>query len=257
MKRGIQLQNIVKLKKPLKIWLLGIIVFLGMGRVGFGQQISYTNQQWFQYYNKLKFNDHWLLLSDAGYRFRNGFQQKSQYLIRATAGYKLNKNLRFAAGMAHLGFYGTEKLRMVEFRPHQQFTIFHEGKRSKFKHRFRLEERYFETIKTEHVDKVYRFNLRWRYRILWNYLLNPNASKSTSFWFHLGDEILLNAGTSIGHRVFDQNRFLIGGSARFNSMLVFSFTYNYQWRSSVIPDNYVQDSIFWFGIKQTLKANKD
>lgn len=257
MKEGIQLKYSVKLKKTLKIWFLGIVVLLGIGRAGFGQQVSYTNQQWFQYYNKLEFNSHWLLLSDAGFRFRDRFQQKSQYLIRAAAGYKLNSKVRFSAGMAHLGFYGIHKLRMMEYRPHQQFSIFHESNRSRFKHRFRLEERYFETIKTEYLGKVSRFNWRWRYRFLWHYLLNPNTSKTIRFWSVIGNEILLNAGTGIGHRVFDQNRFLLGASAKFSAGWVISLTYNYQWRSSVIPDNYIQDSIFWFGIKQTLKVNKD
>ena len=79
------------------------------------------NQVWLQYYNQTKLNDNWTLVVDGGYRWRDGFQDASQYIVRAGMGYNLKPDIRISAGFAHLGFYGPENINLMEFRPYQEF----------------------------------------------------------------------------------------------------------------------------------------
>ena len=77
--------------------------------------IKQGNQQWLQYYAQIKLSDKWTLLPDAGFRFANHFQAKSQYLIRVGLNYTINPNIQVGGGFAHFGTYTSGKISRVDF----------------------------------------------------------------------------------------------------------------------------------------------
>lgn len=79
-----------------------------------------TDQQWVQSYHEGRVSDKWTALLDGGFRWRDGFSQKSAYIVRAGVGYTISDKLRMDAGFAHMGLYAADKVIRHEYRPYQE-----------------------------------------------------------------------------------------------------------------------------------------
>ncbi|NJL75623.1 MAG: DUF2490 domain-containing protein [Saprospiraceae bacterium] len=78
------------------------------------KSVSVSDLQWFQYYNQTKLSEKWILSSDVGYRLRDRFKEKSQFLVRTGMGYNLKKTVRVNAGFALFGFYKDDEINRIE-----------------------------------------------------------------------------------------------------------------------------------------------
>jgi len=103
--------------------------------------ISKENQQWFQYYNQTNINAKWSWLSDVGFRWRDGFQENSQYIVRTSIGYIINPSVRISSGFAHLGFFSSNKIQRFELRPYQEINVKNTFNKISISHRYRIEQR--------------------------------------------------------------------------------------------------------------------
>jgi hypothetical protein len=92
-----------------------------------------------------------------------------------------------------------------EIRPHQEVNYAHSTGKLKFSHRMKVEERFFLKTKSSGQD----FNFRFRYKFQIQIPLTPSNNKYPMA-LNLFDEIMFNAGKSIVHNVFDQNRIYAG-----------------------------------------------
>ena len=193
-------------------------------------------------------------MSDGGFRWKNGLNEKSQYIIRTGLGYNLGSNVRISAGMAFLGFYDESGLIKTEKRPYQEVLIRNKIKTLKITHRFRSEQRFFSY--TSNITTA--FNHRFRYRIMLDLplfsLSSSNPDKKVSVT--LGDEILLNAGKEVVFNIFSQNRFLVGTSIPVNKNLSISLLYYLAYSKSNSPNDYQQNNNIWVGIKHKLNFTK-
>lgn len=222
------------------------------------KSINYSNQQWIQYYNKLHFSEHWSLLTDGGFRTKDAFNSPSQYIVRTGIAYQLNPNLRFAAGFAHLGFYRSDSLSSMEFRPYQEVLLKQKVGKVSIGHRFRLEQRVFRNLDPAGgLSSTGDFNLRYRYRLFLNIPLW--ISKNTAgrkLQLNVGDEIFLASGKDVVYNIFNQNRILVGPTFKINKNFGISMTYNHQFIGKNAPAEYNQDYVFWLGIKHTIDLRK-
>ncbi len=227
-----------------------LMLFIGTPYVHGQKQFTRENMEWLQYYQVLKLNDRFLLKTDGGYRWRNTFQNNSQYIIRTGLGYRFGDRNSLSAGFAHLGFFKEDTLRTFEYRPYQEFGMNDIYIKLKIQHRFRIEERFFQTISTGSTS----FNFRFRYRLFMSYSLF--RWEKQELMLNLGDEIFLNAGKDIVYNVFDQNRLFAGMAFKFNKDIAVSLTYTKEVGASNAPNSYKNNNIFWLGIKHRIDLKK-
>lgn len=239
-------------KRPFLLFFFLILISL----IGNAQdkEVSYVNKQWFQYNTQFEFSEKWTMITNVGYRLKDGFKQRSQYIGRIGVGYELNPNMRLTVGLTHLGSYASEKLGKLEFRPYQELTLSQEYKNIEIGHRVRVEQRYFKTINQENDQNKSSFNFRFTYRFL---LKIPVMKLSESnpdkiLLLNIGNEIFINAGNRIVYNTFDQNRIILGSVIEFNDTLAMSLRYYHQFKFLNSPSTYEQNYIFVLGIKQTI-----
>jgi hypothetical protein len=239
---------------------LFLFFFLVAPRMSFGQQKNVVNgkQQWFQYYNQTKLNDKWTLLFDAGYRWKDGFQESSQYIVRAGVGYNINANIRISSGLAHLGFYSSDKLNKVEFRPYQEVLVHNKFNKIGLVHRYRIEERFFNPVTNGEIQTPNTFNFRFRYSLMVSIPLFKlsKVKKDKVFLINIGDEIFLHAGKSVVNNVFDQNRFIVSPTFKLDESSTLSLTWNSQFASTASQAVFNNTNVFWLQIKHELDFSK-
>ncbi|UII33697.1 DUF2490 domain-containing protein [Fulvivirga ulvae] len=212
------------------------------------------NQQWLQYYNQIKLAGKWVLLTDVGYRWKNGFEESTQYIARTGVGYSISDHVRVSTGLAHLGFYSLGKINKVEFRPYQELIIKNKLNKVGLSHRYRIEERFFYQVADGEIQTPNSFNFRLRYSCMASIPLFQLSSKrpERTFILNIGDEIFINAGRNVVHNVFDQNRFIVSPTAQMNKDVSISLTWNGQFAATAKPQNYNYTNVFWLQVKQQL-----
>lgn len=211
------------------------------------KNISYSDQQWSQYYSTIKVSEKWSVISDYAFRWRDSFDKKNQFVVRAGIGYQVNPNILISPGIAYVGYYKNDALNRLEIRPHQDFIIKHKYGILKTAHRFRFEERFIHNTD----DNSDSFVFRLRYRIMLNL---PVIKEKLSFT--IGDEIFANIGNDIVYNVFSKNRLITGFSYKANKNVSVSMLYNNQFGAKNSPGIYQQDQVVWLGIKHKIDLSK-
>lgn len=223
----------------------------------FGQKKVVTSDQiWIQSYNEAKISEKWTALLDGGLRWRGSFDEQQAYIVRGGMAYSLSQNLRISAGFAHQGFYAEKKIIRHEYRPYQEILLKDNLGKINLSHRFRVEERFFKD-KLMDFSKT-EFNFRFRYAIMLGIpLANLSAANpQRKLVLNLGDEIFLNAGKEITHRIFDQNRVIISPTLQWNRDLSIAFTYNSQFASTAVPEIFLQSHVAWLQIRYNLDLTR-
>ncbi|MFC2127979.1 DUF2490 domain-containing protein [Bacteroidota bacterium] len=211
------------------------------------KSISYTNQQWSQYYNSIKVSKKWSIISDYAFRWRDSFEKKNQFVVRAGMGYQANGHILISPGIAYVGYYNNNILSKKEIRPHQDVIIKHKYGALKTAHRFRFEERFIHNENTNSNSFVFRL----RYRIMLNLPIIKNKLS-----FTIGDEIFANIGNDIVYNVFSKNRLITGFSYKASEDLSVTMNYNNQFGAKNSAAIYQQDHVIWLGIKHKIDLTK-
>lgn len=216
-------------------------------------QIKKTNQQWVHYYSQLNISKKWSVLTDAGFRWQNKFQNKSLYLVRSAIAYETNPSLRLAVGFAHLGFFSSDSLYKLEFRPYQEITFKKSFNSFKSEQRFRVEERIFDGFRSANNSPYNSFKFRFRYQIALNFPVRKLTFKSPnrSISLTVSNEIFLNAGNK-NLSFFDQHRVVLGPTFQINEKLIVSMLYNMQFASSSQTKVYLLSSVAWLTIRHKI-----
>lgn len=231
---------------------IGLFFFMLVSSPVLGQtkEVRHGNQQWLQYYTDLVLGDKFLLLTDGGFRWRNGFGDPSQYIIRSALALQPDPNFHLAAGFAFLGFYSDGEVDRTEIRPYQEMQFKNSLGKLKLQHRIRAEQRIFRYAD----NKASAFNHRFRYRIMLEVPLLSFSNNEKTVSFNIGDEILVNAGKRIVYNIFDHNRLLFGPSLKLNDQLSFSILYNQIYAKANDPNSYSLNQNLWIGVKHSLNG---
>ena len=215
------------------------------------RQVFKSNLQWFQYYQSIQFSPKWSIRSDGGFRWQEGFKEKSQFLIRSNLRYDLTPDLNISAGMALFGAFSGDTLSRREFRTQQQLGYTHPVGKLSLSHRLRVEQRQFFPVGESSLNSIVH---RFRYRVMLAWPLLPLSNKNPEkvLSLNLGDEVLFNAGKDIVYNTFSQNRVLIGPSIQLSEALSISLLYNHMWTVLNAPNTYRQNAILWVGVRHSI-----
>lgn len=246
---------ILKILFPLRnVYMLVICISLFSFKSTAQKSKPLFDEIWFQYYNKSKISEKLSLVSDVGYRLKEGqFVELSQYFLRSGLRYTINPSIRVLLGAAYFKSHYHGEARATEIRPHQELTTKHKFGKVGFGNRVRIEERFRSVNATDGTTSFTSFNFRFRYRFLFDIPLF-NLSKSNSDFklsLTVGDEILLSAGKGRFFDVSVQNRILIGPTIKFNKNNKLFMLYNFTSVSKDIPEISEEYGVLWIGFKQT------
>ncbi|WP_157805318.1 DUF2490 domain-containing protein [Confluentibacter citreus] len=216
--------------------------------------VTRENQQWLQYYNETKLNKNWTLLADASHRWKDDFNESSQFIVRSALGYTIKQNFRISAGFAYSGFYSQDTLNRMEYRPHQELVFTNTLNNIKINHRLRVEERFFNPLN----DSNNTFNFRFRYSFAVSFTLFKlsKTNPESLFLLRINDEIFINSGKQTVNKTFDQNRFVVSPTFQLNKSLSISPTWNSQYASTSTSGTYRQTNVFWLQIRHNLDLSK-
>lgn len=230
-------------------YMLTVMVLVALSTAhGQERRVVTGNQQWLQHYQQVRISERWTLGIDGGFRWRQGFTDQSQYIIRAGGLYRLAEGVNIGGGLVLSGLYLNGNIFQNEIRPYQEINHSIPIGKSMFIHRFRLEERFFKNK----ITGADRFNWRFRYSILIKLHLSKLSEKGHALLLNVSDEIFLNAGKEIVYNFYDQNRLIIGPAVKFPSGWEAGISYNYQFAATRVEGLYAQDHVFWFTTRHSL-----
>ena len=174
-----------------------IVFFLG---------ILFSNSQedtgnWIMYFGTNKISDKLSIHSELQYRNHTISPTNiEQLLLRTGLNYHIKPHASATIGYAHIGNHTYESNRnspeVEEHRIWQQFLTTNKIGRTKFEHRYRIEERFIEKD----------FKTRFRYRIMLFYPLNRKLLETGTIYLGVYNELFINGEKTF----FDRNR-LYGG----------------------------------------------
>ncbi len=223
------------------------------------RSVSQGNLQWFQYYSQIKLNEKWFLQTDGGYRWNDGFEEQTQYIVRTGAKYAINKKYGVGAGFAHLGFYADQNLVRIEFRPYQELSMNSSFGALGIDHRLRAEERFFKSVENGNDQAASAFGLRFRYLIMASIPICKlsKTKPDQKLLLNVGNEVFIQLGSDGNETIFDQNRFLISPALQFNQNLAVSLTYNNQVAATTTANHYNHTHIIWVKVRHKIDAKKN
>lgn len=197
--------------------IVGLILGIFSGLIVWSQDRQVVEQDfvWYRYRNVLKLDSTWSISTEIENRRFIPTHRSHQLLPgRVILHHKLGKGWEAAVGFVYflqcLPQAANEDIAVIrpEIRPHQE--LLHRTRTGpwQIRQRIRVEERFFRNTLDNELVKGYRFNWRFRYRLRADYRLWEK--KDRYFSIYAFDEIMVNAGKSIGQNFFDQNR-IAGG----------------------------------------------
>lgn len=161
-----------------------------------------------------KLNHKFYVKNEAHYRRTKFLKDWQQLLIRPSVHYKYNNTLEFSAGYSYAKNFGVS-YDINENNVWEQVLLSHTSGKSKFKHRFRFEQRFIDQL-VEIDNGVFTkvnddFKMRFRYRFTWGMPL-VKVSKNKHIDIAVFDEVWLNTDSGIVPKSLNQNWFYVGVS---------------------------------------------
>ena len=210
------------------------------------------NMVWVGYFSMIKINDKWSLNSDAQFRTRNEVKNYSQALLRTGLSYKLNEKVDVTLGLAHFRFFITNDKTRREWRPWQEFKLNDKFGNCKLSHRFRVEQRFNETLKNSEATNDYQFNFRFRYRFDLRYPILKENKSGNNIYALIGNEIMVNAGNNISYNYFDQDRLYVGVNYEINKKIALQLQYMHVWQQASNGLTLNSNEVIRFNIYHTI-----
>lgn len=173
---------------------------------GFSQHVK-QNSGWLMFLNSTKFNEKWGLHLDVQLRTADGWDGVRNVLFRPGVTYFINKNSNATAGYLLTNTYltndGAESTTLTEHRIWEQYIHTHRIQALYAQHRFRLEQRFIETVGGDVFSQRFRYFFR---------VVLPVLSKAETFvegpFVALQNELFFNVqnNEALNGKFFDQNR---------------------------------------------------
>ncbi|RXR21345.1 DUF2490 domain-containing protein [Flavobacterium amnicola] len=176
---------------------------------------------WYGYYNTLKFNEKWSLLSEIQERQFYNPTAQHQLVFRSYLERKLIGNWNASAGVTYFlqnpnNPESESNLTVPELRPDLGFNNKQKLSFITINHRYKAEARFFHDVKNGKLVDGFRFsNFRFRYQLGLDFPLWKKKEKEKII-LKLKDEIMFNVGSKIVKNTFDQNRVYLALNYKFN-----------------------------------------
>lgn len=176
------------------------------------RNIARQHNAWFPLNASLRFSEKFGLSAEYQFRASGPLEETQQHLLRAGIDHFINESASLTAGYALVVTYpyGEQPVagEFMEHRAWQQALLSHKTGRVAISHRYRLEQRWIETVALNEQNWTY-FN-RMRYRVWMSIPLNKPAIEPQTLFAAVANEAFVSFGKNVRYNVFDQNRFYTG-----------------------------------------------
>jgi len=164
------------------------------------------NMGWLMLVNNTKFSDKWGMALDVQARSQNEWRGVRNALFRPAITYFTGKNANLSLGYLYTVAYleeGAAKESLIENRIFQQFVANHKLSSIFVAHRFRLEQRFIETVD----DDIFSQRFRYFFRLI-QPLRKEQDGFAEGFFVALQNETFLHIQNEekLNGSLFDQNR---------------------------------------------------
>ncbi|WP_207426040.1 DUF2490 domain-containing protein [Pedobacter sp. SYSU D00535] len=193
--------------------LAGLVVFLCLP--GSAQTVQRGTEFWPQYYVNFALDSNWSVASDYSHRYAE-FNQRNQWIGRVGLQYQISPTFSASVGYAYSEYFSGSSVRR-ENRPWQQLQLVNKFSGFLLQHRLRLEERFNKDNRGE------RFNYRLRFQLQLHVPVLPQQ-KLTAF---ISEEPMVNFGSEVTGKKFDQNRIQAGLQIKLVSRIYFTPAYQH------------------------------
>jgi hypothetical protein len=164
------------------------------------------------------------LFFESQLRFYELMSNKQEFFLRPMINYHFSPLIFAGIGYSY-GMTWTyeenkdDKIKEVEHRIILQTGLNHAINRTKIQHRYRFEQRWFETGNRQ----------RFRYRIQVTVPVGKKSIEKGTVFINVYDELFVNSGPELA---FDQNRLYMAGGYQFSKTLNLQIGYLFQSRPS-------------------------
>ncbi len=204
-------------KKIIPAFFFLSVLFAGKAEAQNSRQVSNQWHGWYMYFGTHKLSKKFNLLTEYQWRRADVITTWQQSLARVALEYKVADNVATAAGYGFIITYpyGDQPVAFAfnEHRAFEQLVLTHKSTSGRFNysHRYRLEQRWMESVvantdgSPRHDSWIYRNRVRYMFRV--NIPLNKAAMEKGAIFLSLYDEVFVNFGKNVNYNIFDQNRF--------------------------------------------------
>lgn len=184
------------------------------------KQIDDQLHGWVVYQGNHHLSPKFDLHTEYQWRRADGFADWQQSLARIGLDYKFSKEVTFSGGYGWIISYpyGTQPIAMQtnENRLWQQVNVKQQLGNVQFQQRFRLEQRF--------IDTLFRQRVRYRTQIIIP-LQSSYLEKGKGLFLNINEELFLGFGKGIQKNILDQNRFISAMGYRFTPDFNIQFGY--------------------------------
>ena len=211
----------IKIKLQLTFLLLLLLSLLTNGLTAqTSKNIATQYNGWYMYIGNHRVSEKLSIHTEYQWRRNNWITNWQQSIIRAGLDWHVNNSLMLTGGYGWIKSfpYGEQPISFTfnEHRLWQQLALEHKTGSLYFHHRYRLEQRFLESISAD-IDgnpqrDGYNFRNRARYRFFLAVPLSRSELKNNTLFISIYDEVFLGFGKGISKNILDQNRsyFAIG-----------------------------------------------
>jgi hypothetical protein len=239
--------------------ILGILlVFISFKGFSQNKEVSSQSQFWTQYSFLGRVSTKWSLYFDFVDRFNDFFKSENTIFIRPGIAYDLSENASLYLGYCYAISYPTSNVpvNLGEHRPWQQLLLNNKIGKFSFQHRYRLEERFNQEYKDEHIEDGYIFTWRFRYKLNIQYPIWKANDDKKSLSLLVSNEIITSFGKNVVVSYFNQNRVFLGLTFQLSKGLSTSFGYTNIFRSTNTTGHYININAPTININQKLDLRK-
>lgn len=206
---------------------------------------------WVVYQGNHKLNSKFDLHTEYQWRRADGFNDWQQSLARVGLDYKLNPNCTISGGYGWIISYpyGSQPIaaQTHENRLWQQVNLKAQYGAIQIQHRYRLEQRF--------IDTIFRQRIRYRAQCIIP-LQKTYLEQGKGLFMNVNDEVFLGFGKGIGKNILDQNRFIAAVGYKFSPRMNMQIGYLNQF---VIKSNGIQmerNHTLWTNVVYNLDFSK-
>lgn len=192
---------------------------------------------WFTMLNRINLNTKWSVSNEIHERFGAFLNEQGTFLWRPSVDYHVNSSVEFSFGYSYINNKPNDpnpnpKIGVVENNIWEQVLLKHDISKVHFQHRFRQENRWFDTV-GQNLDGSYSktgtdYGNRFRYRLTFNTTLKK-LSNNDELFFQGFDEIWFSQTDKLAPKAFNRNWLYLGLGYKFNSKSNLQLGYMNQW----------------------------
>lgn len=239
------------------------LLFLLISTLAFAQKKVEKQQLiWYGYYNTLKFNENWSLLSEIQERQFYNPTAQHQLVFRSNVERKLLGNWNASAGMTYFlqnpnNPDSDGNLTVPEFRPDIGFNNKQKLGFLTISHRYKAEARFFHDVENNELSGGYRFsNFRFRYQLGLEFPIWKKEEKE-KIVLKLKDEIMFNVGKKVVKNTFDQNRVYLALNYKINDSYAVEMGYMNWFQQQKTGVDFYNRDILRFSLFHTIDLKKN